>query len=186
MARPREQSDGQLLAAIAAGLSTAQGSWSLADAAEAAGVHPATLIKRFGSRHGVLVALSQRWIDSIPSRPVTEDAVCELTVWIDSHTASPTKRPEAVAKITMLIEDLKDDELAELLRQGWDRQRRYVAALIIACRAQGDLTRAPEPRDAAALIVDALMGSALRAAAGPTAGSSHTRAPVRALLKGWT
>jgi AcrR family transcriptional regulator len=183
--RQREHSDEQLLNAIGVGLSAACGSWSLAEAAEAAGVHPATLIKRFGSRHGLLVALSRRWVDSLPRRPITDDPLDELTSWVD-QTASPQTRADAAAAITMVVEDLKDDQLAQLLRQGWARQLRYLAALVADGRTLGRLTRAPEPPMAAALLVDVMNGSALRAAAGSTSRSSvNARASLHALLKGW-
>jgi AcrR family transcriptional regulator len=133
-----------------------------------------------------LVALSRRWVDSLPQRPVSGDPLRELRSWVDAQTESRKERPHAVAGITMLVEDLKDDELTELLRQGWDRQLEYLAALVTAARAQGTLTRAPNSSMAAALLLDVLNGSSLRAAAGSTRLSSgHTRTSLHALMKGW-
>ncbi|WP_083389618.1 TetR family transcriptional regulator [Microbacterium hydrocarbonoxydans] len=47
---------------------------SLQDVAPAAGIGPAGLIKRFGSKVGLLHALTRRWIQLIPHGPLPEAA----------------------------------------------------------------------------------------------------------------
>ena len=54
MARPRTSTDQEILQRIAPAAGGSDSAWTLAGAAQAAGLHPATLIKRFGSREGVL------------------------------------------------------------------------------------------------------------------------------------
>lgn len=187
MARPREHSDDDLLERISAGVADASGSWTLAEAARAAGVHPATLVKRFGSRHAVLVALSERWSAAIPEAPLTQDCLGELRSWVDGVARPPRDRSRGVAGVTMLLEDLKDGELSRLLSAGWERQITYLAALISGARDDGHLTRSPEPRTAAALLLDVVNGSYLRAAA--SARSTTTVAPqtlLNALMESWT
>ena len=56
MARPRALSDEQVLDRVASAIDTASATWTLAGAARSAGLHPATLIERFGSRHHLLLA----------------------------------------------------------------------------------------------------------------------------------
>ena len=187
MARPREHSDDDLLDRISAGLADASGSWTLAEAARVAGVHPATLVKRFGSKHAVLVALSKRWGSAIPEAPLTHDCLSELRSWVAGVARPLQERSRGVAGLTMLLEDLKDDELSGLLSAGWERQITYLTALIGGARADGELTRSPDPRTAAALLLDVVNGSYLRAAA--SAHPATTVAPqtlVHALMESWT
>lgn len=187
MARPREHSDDDLLERIAAGLADATGAWTLAEAARVAGVHPATLVKRFGSRHAVLVALSKRWSATIPEAPLTDDCLGELRSWVNGVGGPPRDRSRGVAGVTMLLEDLKDDELSRLLDEGWERQIAYLTALISRARDNGQLVHSPEPRTAAALLLDVVNGSYLRAAA--SARSTTTVAVqtlLNALMESWT
>jgi AcrR family transcriptional regulator len=187
MARPREHSDDELLERISTGLAGASTSWTLAEAARVAGVHPATLVKRFGSKHAVLVALSKRWCAAIPEAPLTQDCLGELRAWIDGVAKPPRDRSRGVAGVAMLLEDLKDEDLSRLLNEGWERQIAYLSALISEARDDGRLTRSPEPTTAAALLLDVVNGSYLRAAASPR--STTTVAPqtlLNALMENWT
>jgi AcrR family transcriptional regulator len=187
MARPREHSDDELLDRVSAGLADASGSWTLTEAARAAGVAPATLVKRFGSKHAVLVALSKRWSAAIPERPLTGDCLAELRSWIEGVGGPPQDRSRGVASITMLVEDLKDDELSRLLSAGWERQITYLAALIGGARADGRFTRSPEARTAAALLLDVVNGSYLRAVASARSTTTATpRTLLNALMESWT
>jgi AcrR family transcriptional regulator len=186
VARPREHSDDDLLDRISAGLADASGSWSLTGAARVAGVHPATLVKRFGSRHGVLVALSRRWCAALPDAPRTPDCLAELSSWIDGLSGPPEERSRGVAGVAMLLEDLRDEELSRLLGAGWERQIGYLSALIAGAHAAGGLTRSPVPRTAAALLLDIVNGSYLRAAAGHGVSTADPRTLIHALLESWT
>lgn len=187
MVRPREHSDDELLERISAGLASASASWTLTEAARAAGVHPATLVKRFGSKHAVLVALSKRWCAAIPEAPLTKDCLGELRAWIDGVAGPPRDRSRGVAGVAMLLEDLKDDDLSRLLNEGWERQIAYLSALISGAHDNGRLTRSPESTTAAALLLDVVNGSYLRAAA--STRSATTVAPqtlLNALMETWT
>lgn len=187
VARPREHSDDDLLHSIASGLANASGSWTIAEAARGAGVHPATLVKRFGSKHGVLIALSKRWQAAIPEQPRSDDCLTELHEWIKSTAAPPRERADSVAAITMLVEDLKDAELSKLLSAGWQRQLRYLSALVSGAHADGKLSRSPEPTAAATLLLDIVNGGYLRAAASSEETSTvSTRSLIHELLESWT
>lgn len=180
-------SDDELLDSISRGLASASASWTLTEAAHAAGVHPATLVKRFGSKHAVLVALSKRWSGALPEEPQTGDCLAELAAWVDGVARPPQERSRGVANLTMLLEDLKDDELSGLLSNGWERQITYLTALIRGARAHGHLCRAPEPRAAAALLLDVVNGSYLRAAARAHPATTVTpQTLLHTLLESWT
>ncbi len=186
MARPREHSDDELLDRISAALVGATESWTLADAARVAGVHPATLIKRFGSKHGVLVALSTKWSAAIPDTPQTHDCVAELESWVDGLAGPPHERTQAVASLTMLLEDMRDEELSLLLSGGWERQINYLAALLSAAHAAGKLTGSPTPATSAALLLDIVNGCYLRATAtGARDSTANPRTLIRALMESW-
>lgn len=187
VARPRTHSDEELLSRIASGLNEAPAHWSLTDAARAADVHPATLVKRFGSKHGLLVRLSHRWCASIPDGPRTGDPLAELHAWADTVGRTAPDQTQGMAGLAMLLEDLKDQELRRLLGTGWDRQAAYLGALVGAAREGRQLLRAPSPAVSGSILLDVLHGSYLRAAA--TKGTDRcvdARAQILTLLESWT
>jgi AcrR family transcriptional regulator len=184
MARPQLLTDDEILDRVASGLSSP--SWSLNDAAGHAGVHPATLIKRFGSRHGVLTALSRRWIGQLPDGPTGHGGLVELLAWVEQVTITPRDRDSAVAGIAMLMEDLKDAELSRLLAIGWGKQATYLAALVAQARTAGDLRRVPAPEVAAQLLLDVQLGATVRAAAHASPRAAVDRhALLTVLIEGW-
>lgn len=148
---------------IASALSTREQlePWTLADIAPAAGLSPAGLLKRFGSRSGILQALSRRWIDSIPEIPESGSAVeAELRDWVAGRFAGGG--PHAVAYgLVNLVDDLIDDELRGLLSEGWGKEIRYLASLLSHLALPG----LNDPVAGASLLFDSLNGAMLRSAA---------------------
>ena len=187
MARPREHTDDELLDRVSRSLSASgRGGWTLSDAACGAGVHPATLVKRFGSKRELLMALSRRWVAGVPTQPRTDDPHAELLAWAASVASRRVDRERALADMAMLMEDLADDELSALLVSGWDKQVRYVAALVADAQSAGRLARAPRPELAATALLDVVNGATLRSAAYPSPREPvGPRALVGALLEGW-
>jgi AcrR family transcriptional regulator len=184
MARPRQLTDDELLDRVAPGLSSP--SWSLNEAARLAEVHPATLIKRFGSRQGVLTALSRRWVENLPDGPTGQGGLAELLAWVSQVAITPQDRGSAVAGIAMLMEDLKDAELSRLLATGWGKQATYLAVLVAQARETRDLQRAPAPEVAAQLLLDVQLGATVRAAAHASPRVAVDRhALLSALIEGW-
>lgn len=90
MARTRTLTDEEILDRVNRlnrlnrALGDAETTRTLAGAAASVGLHSAMLIKRFGSRHGLLVALSERWIERQPTSPTTTDPYRELLAWAES------------------------------------------------------------------------------------------------------
>ncbi len=181
MARPRRAQQDVLVDRIASALSAREQlePWTLADIAPAAGLSPAGLIKRFGSRNGILEALSRRWIESIPDGPEDSSAVEEeLRAWVAGRFAAGG--PHAVAYgLVNLVDDLVDDRLRQLLAQGWAKEIHYVASMLAQLGLQG----LDEPVAGAKLLFDALHGAMLRQAAEP--GSPEPSRVLDQLLEVW-
>lgn len=187
MARPRTHADETLLDLVAAGSYANGGAWTLKDAAREAGVHPATLVKRFGSRHGLLLALSRRWVDSRPTNPLSDDPYGELLDWIRASASVLPTSGQARAQIAMLVEDINDGQLRALLNEGWRREIDYLAQLLEQIAAIGTFAHAPAPAQGAALIFDYLNGTHLRAATAPEDErlNDDPAATVALVLKSW-
>jgi AcrR family transcriptional regulator len=116
MPRPRETSNEQILAATARvmqRLSPAQ--LTLADIAKEAGVVPATLIQRFGTKRGLLLAMCGTGPGAIPQQFTAARAKYEsplkalLGLYSDGTSFAPT--PEAMANgLAWLQNDLTDSD----------------------------------------------------------------------------
>ena len=59
MARPRKISDERMVQAAGAVIERLGPSFTLADVAKEAGIAAGTLVQRFGSKHGLLVAMTR-------------------------------------------------------------------------------------------------------------------------------
>lgn len=182
MARPRRDEQQVLLERIARALRERQSlqPWTLAEIAPAAGLSPAGLLKRFGSRQAILVALSRRWIDSIPGSPEGQMTPrSELRRWVEGRF-NPDGPQRVAQGLVNLLDDLMDDELLGLLAEGWAKEIRYLTALL----DRAGLPGLPDPGRGACLLFDALNGAMLRHATEPDAPS-----PARTLddlMEAWT
>lgn len=181
MARPRTLTDEEVLERIAAAVNDPP--WTLAGAAAAAGLHPATLIKRFGSRHGVLLALSRRWVDAVPTRYAGEDPYGELTAWAASLSVQGLTPAAALSRLDMLTEDLRSPQLRDLLHEGWRRQLDHLTVLIEAAVDRGDLHVTTAPDLVARLLMDTATGALLRAAVAPDPVQADPCTAVHDLLE---
>jgi len=114
--RPRETSDEHILAATARVMQRRSPTQlTLADVAKEAGVVPATLIQRFGTKRGLLLALCRTAPDSVPQQFAAARAKHKspLTALLDLYAEctafAPT--PEAMANgLAYLQIDLTDPE----------------------------------------------------------------------------
>lgn len=184
MARPQTVTNEELLERIAAAVG--DGPWTLTGAAEAAGLHPSTLIKRFGSREGVLLALSRRWVDALPTGPVGEDPYGELIAWVAALSVGDLPPAAVLARLDMLTEDLRTAELRDLLHLGWRRQIDHLAVLVGAAVDRGDLQTTATPDLVARLLVDTAAGALLRAAVAPDPAEADPCSAVHDLLEALT
>lgn len=163
MARPRSIDDGRLLRATGAVIGRRGPGFTLADVAAEAGVAAGTLIARFGSRAGLLRAVTAAG---------TASAVAAMRKAAAAH---PGRAAAARAALVAAAGDLADPDaaanhLAQLgadlgdpeLREG---VRRHVAAVEAETRrlvrAAADLPAAPAPAAAARILVALWHGSLL-------------------------
>lgn len=163
MVRPRRLEDDELLARIVVALEQRADltPWSLQDVAPAAGIGPAGLIKRFGSKRGILLALTRRWIELIPQGPLPDgtDPGVELREYV-SREFGADSAAGAVFALSEVLSELHDPELVALLAEGWGRQAERLAEML----AEMDLPRLPDAEVGGTLLLDALHGSLFRSA----------------------
>jgi AcrR family transcriptional regulator len=114
--RPRETSDEQILAATARVMQRRSPTQlTLSDVAKEAGVVPATLIQRFGTKRGLLLAMCRTAPESTPKQFAAGRAKYKsplkalVELYADCSSFAPT--PEAVANgLAYLQVDLTDPE----------------------------------------------------------------------------
>ncbi|STX12987.1 Uncharacterised protein [Kytococcus sedentarius] len=138
------------------------------------------MLKRFGSRQGILLALSRRWAESIPEAPLGKNPPeVELRTWVEFRFSADGSGGVAQGLVN-LLDDLMDDELRALLAEGWAKEIRYLAALL----SQMNRPRDGDANRCAALLFDALNGAMLRRATEPTAPGPEQ--VLDHLLEVWT
>lgn len=154
--------------------------WGLKEVASAAGMSPAGLNKRFGSKEGLLFALTKRWISLIPESPIGATApLAELRQYIENHFAAPSSSM-AIFGLGELMHDLWSPTAVELLREGWTKQAKYISTLLALLSLRTDL----DLHESSLMLLDALHGSLYRQAV-----DFDPATPTRTLdnlLKGWT
>jgi AcrR family transcriptional regulator len=125
MARPRVIDDERLLAAAQElQFEVGPSAFTLQRVAERAGVSAATLIKRFGSKQRLFLALNQRWVDSITPGLEAAEAACgspldklrAAALWGFNDLDSPANTANQLASLAL---DLQDDAMRALLAEGW-------------------------------------------------------------------
>jgi AcrR family transcriptional regulator len=147
--RPRVADDEQLLAAAQRLLyEVGPAEFTLARAAARGGVSAATLIKRFGSKRQLFLALNQRWVDSIG--PGLAVATAGQQTPLERLRAAATfgfddldSPPNTANQLATLALDLQDARMQELLAEGWrivtDRLTELAREAIEAGELPGDL-----------------------------------------------
>jgi len=114
--RPRETSDEQILAATARVMQRRSPTQlTLADVAKEAGVVPATLIQRFGTKRGLLLAMCRTAPSAVPQQFAaarakhTSPLKALIELYVDCTSFAPT--PEAMANgLAYLQIDLTDPD----------------------------------------------------------------------------
>ncbi|HEU5333599.1 MAG TPA: TetR family transcriptional regulator [Actinocrinis sp.] len=189
MARPRKTSDEELLAAAGAAIARLGPRFVLADVASRAGVSPASLVHRFGSKHGLLVAMIDAALDAARARPVVSEAgdpVAAVRAEAVERFAVLDDPASAANNLAQLGFDLGDEALRARLAELHAAVEDRLATLLSHAAAAGALPGAP-PAPVAARILAALAdGAALRWSAAP-GGSLRARlyADLDAVLAGW-
>lgn len=193
MARPIETGDDALLdAADRVLMMQGPSAFTLAKAADAAGVSAATLIKRFGSKDRLFLRLSQRWVASLD--PLLEKAAAgqasplERLRVVALYNYGDLDHPETAAhQLAALAIDLQNDEMRGWLHVGWGHVQRHLARHIGQAMTSGELVGCPPPQQLARIVLGAMEGGALIWSVHPE-GSLVARlaGDLDALLERWT
>lgn len=147
MARPRVINDERLLAAAQELLyEIGPAAFTLQRVAERAGVSAATLIKRFGSKQLLFLALNRRWVDSIIPGLEAAEVGCRTplarlraaALWGFDDLDSPANTANQLATLAL---DLQDDAMRELLAEGWLIFEHHLTELADAAIGAGELSR---------------------------------------------
>ena len=163
--RPRTVTDEDILAATARAMSKVPPTrFTLADVAREVGLAPATLVQRFGSKRGLLLALSAL---SAASMDACFDAVrathvspLEALLSAATEMARFSTTPEELANSLAYLQiDLSDEDFHKHILIGSRAMQRGYAALLDDAVAAGEL--APCDTDALARAVEAMAGGSL-------------------------
>lgn len=157
MARTKTISDEAVLTA-AATVMFAKGpsDFTLADVANAAGIAPATLVQRFGDKHGLVVAAIaqdnvsfERFLAELP-REVGAEAV--IGVFARMFQGVEEDADQFADQLLWLRQDMRDPDLNRLARDRFEKLRAAIAAR---------MPPLPIGADEAAVLVEAQWQGAL-------------------------
>lgn len=166
MPRPRTVDDEQILIAAARAVGeVGPGRLTLADVGRQIGLSPATLLQRFGSKRGLLLALAARGVDTMPARiRDAADAAAVLPALTDvlvEFTSSVEQPAQFANHLSFLLMDLADPDFQVL-------SRRYVESLVAALQdvvevavARGELPAGTDVPALAQLIHTSYNGALL-------------------------
>ncbi len=157
MPRPRTVSDRTILEAAAAVVGdVGPQQLTLADVGARAGVSPATLIQRFGSRRGLLLALAEHDVDAVPAqiRAVAGDtpvlaALVDALAGLAESLSGPAQFAHHLA---FLLMDLSDPQFAVVTGRYSANLVGALADVLTAAARSGELTGDVEVEDLAELV----------------------------------
>ena len=147
---------------------------------------PAALVKRFGSKRGLLLAVVTTWVATIPDASL--DGIGDPLDVLEAQLRDDFVGLEAAtstAHLGLLLAELADPEIRSLVREGWRRQQAVYTALLSAAQRQGAL-RGPAPERAGAMVMALAQGVALRWSVEPDGALPDAQtAALDILLEGW-
>jgi AcrR family transcriptional regulator len=159
MARPRTVSDAEVLAAAAAAVaSVGPARLTLAEVGVRVGLSPATLLQRFGSKRGLLLALARAGAETMPARLRTargaaQPAAALVEVFAEMADGVRTSA-EFANHLGFLLLDLSDPEFQSVARAHAAAIEASIDDVLAASRTAGEL--APLPPGASDLLPRAL------------------------------
>lgn len=180
-----------MLSAAGAAISALGPSFTLADVAREAGISAGTLVQRFGSKHGLLVAMIQTAIVSMRSAMSAalagvDDPVAAVKQSLSKWYAPLDDPRTAANSLAQLAFELADGELRELMAEFYAVMEGELRPPLTRAAAAGDLPGAPPVPVAARILTAVADGTAIHWSARP-AGSLCARmsADLEAVLAGW-
>lgn len=187
MGRPRKISDDELMAACGRAIGAYGPGFTLAQVAAEAGVAVGTVSGRFGSKHGMMLAMMTATAATVEARM--------------RAAAARHKDPVAAVLAAVLVtaEDIDDpatttNHLAQLgadmsdpaLREGLTALRTRIRDVLRSLLAAAALPAAPPPARAARIVAGLAHGAQLDWALSPSGRlRDRLRADVRAVLDSW-
>jgi len=166
---------------------TAPARITLADVAREAGVVPATLVQRFGSKRGLLEAALRMGLADLRAGLDAASGVAEddPRAALDGvvHVLMPVDRtPTQIANtIAQLHLELSDPGLRPLVVEHMVAVREAFAVVLAAMREAGQVSDAVGPRSLAEVVTTAWSGALVRFAIEGEAGDSSRRWIARAI-----
>jgi AcrR family transcriptional regulator len=163
--RPRTRDDAAILAAAAMAITRlGPARVTLADVAREVKLSPATLVQRFGSKRGLLLALAKSAVDGVDAcfaavrsaHPSPLDAVIAAATDVTRFVRSPEELANHLAFLQM---DLSDPDFHRLALDNAGRIRAGYVALLNDAVKEGELSHCDTARLGAA--IESLSGGSL-------------------------
>ncbi|MGH3762425.1 TetR/AcrR family transcriptional regulator [Actinophytocola sp.] len=187
MGRPRKISDDELMAACGRAIGRHGPGFTLAQVAADAGVAVGTVSGRFGSKHGLLLAMMTAASDDVAERmraaaarhadPVASIVAAVLVT--AEGVADPATTTNHLAQLGVDMSDPK-------LREGLAVLRARVCEVLGSLLAAAALPGAPPPARAARIVASLAHGAQLDWALAPNGRlTQRLRADVRTVLGSW-
>jgi AcrR family transcriptional regulator len=158
MPRPRTRSDDEVLAATARVLGRrGPHAFTLADVAKETGLAPATLLQRFGTKRGLLLAFA-RWASTRVDTPFDEAArrggspLAQLRRGLQNLAGPTADRREFANHLALLLEDMRDPELRRAAAAHARRTEQNITRLLRAAVAAGEIVVGQPERWAATVF----------------------------------
>jgi AcrR family transcriptional regulator len=187
MGRPRKISDDELMAACGRAIGAHGPGFTLAQVAAAAGVAVGTVSGRFGSKHGLMLAMMTAASDGVADR--MRAAAARHTDPVAAVLAAALVTTEGVddpATTTNHLAQLGVDMSDPALREGLAVLRGRVREVLRSLLAAAGLPAAPPPARAARIVAGLAHGAQLDWALAPSGKlRDRLRADLRAVLEGW-
>lgn len=183
MARPRSITDERLIAALGAVISQRGPGFTIADVAAQAGVSVGTVAQRFGSKHGLLKALSRTGIEQITQQvnaaaAASPDPIAAVRAAILDVYRGLDDPSTAVNNLGQLAADLADPDLRALLGEFYSVLENSLVPLL---RAAG------LPAARARLLVSLANGTAIDWSVRPKGSLTDRLAEdLDIVLNGWS
>jgi AcrR family transcriptional regulator len=178
MARPRKHSDEAIIAAAGKVIGRTGPGFTLAEVAGEAGVATGTIVHRFGSKHGLLVAMTRGAVQQIRTAGDAGDVV-DLVVDAYADLDDPVVAANNLAQLAV---DLTDPVLRELMVEFYAALEQRLETAVTG----QDLPGAPEPAVAARILAAIADGTAIHWSARPVGSlRARLREDVAAVVDGW-
>lgn len=157
MPRSRTVDDDEILAAAAAAVGEVGPSRvTLADVGAKVGLAPATLLQRFGSKRGLLLALAAHGAETMPNRiggaAHADDPLTSLVESLTSSASAFGNAREFANHLAFLLLDLSDPDFQEISRRHANAVRQAILDVLSVVASKGGLREGVDPDQAGELV----------------------------------